>query len=369
MHLTPFRSKLLLRPWFIGFLDAHGLTNGAGIGNPNVEFSPDVSTIALAALGGTAYVAWGYRNGAIAVTYAPSFMEFTDRRRTYTRCAQEDAHDSQVSKVVFCDKTLSFVSGGWDGAVKLWTAERLSLLWDSGPATRGIADPCVELAYDSANGVIVAAFASGSISTWTGLSILPGGVGPSTKLQPSRHVSIPAPSPPLDASPWDVATLSIAVDQRNITILHHGPEDAHISRIVIPRVFTSPHSTFTKTVLGDGPLGSLTALAVSYAPRSGIPAANRQILGASASITSPLAVFAAGLEDTGPPSEFSFVVAGDVQGRVCIWDLEAEAVQREDGRTVALSLKHFQAHDDEVVTAITLSPFVWVTGRSVTFVL
>ncbi|KAG8919485.1 hypothetical protein FRC00_011287, partial [Tulasnella sp. 408] len=347
-----------------GFLDAQGLMNGAGIGNPNVEFSPDVSAVTPVAVGGTAYVTWGYRNGSVAITYAPNFMELTDKHRAYKRCEARDAHSAQVSHIVFCDKTLSFVSGAWDGAVKLWSADPLNLLWDSGKKEDAMpGDACMQVAYDSNSGTIVAALANGTIKVWTGLVANPDRPSGAGFLHPDRADVILPLCPPTNALPWeaDPVTLSVSVSPRYINILVHANKDTHIGRIVVPRTGTA--GDMARSQLADGPLGTLTAITPSYTTSPDVKGPTFPMFPPTP-ISSPLAAFAVTLQDPVPVMQSSFVAAGDLLGRVCIWDLGQPGETGPQGASEVKSSKRFQAHDDGAVTAITLSPYIWVTGSA-----
>ena len=118
----PLSGKILR-----GYLDASGTLNGLGIGNPNAEFSPHVSSIAMASEGGTAKILWGFRNGEVAVTTALRAM---DQSRTsasrLVRCRLGDCHEGAVESVSWAtggEGCFFFVSGGADGRVKLWEAK------------------------------------------------------------------------------------------------------------------------------------------------------------------------------------------------------------------------------------------------------
>lgn len=340
--------------------------NGAGNGNPNVEFSPDVSAVDLVAVGGTAYVTWGYREGSVAVTYAPNFMEITDKHRTYKRCEARDAHSAQVSHIVFCDKTLSFISGAWDGTVKLWSADPLNLLWESGKSENAaVGDACMRVAYDSLSGTIVAAMANGTIKVWTGLVVHPNRPSDAPSLHPSWAEVVQPLGQPSNKLPWeaDPVTLSVSVSSQHISILYHANKDTHINRIVVPRTTEGRLGEMGRTLLADGPLGALTALTLSNATSVDAKGPTYPMFASSAPISSPLAAFAATLQDPAPATETSFVAAGDILGRVCIWDLDQPADVGPQGIPEVKSSKRFQAHDDGAVAAISLSPYVWATGR------
>ncbi|KIO17688.1 hypothetical protein M407DRAFT_32634 [Tulasnella calospora MUT 4182] len=347
-----------------GFLDAQGLMNGAGIGNPNVEFSPDVSAVTPVAVGGTAYVAWGYRNGNVAMTYAPNFMELTDKHRAYKCCEAGDAHGAQVGHIVFCDKTLSFVSGAWDGTVKLWSADPLNLLWDSGKNENAVpGDACMQVAYDSSSGIVVTALANGTIKVWTGLVVnsdRPSGAG---SLHPDRVDIIQPLYPPTNTLPWeaDPVTLSVSVSPQHISILVHANKETHIGRVIVSRTGTT--GNMARSLLADGPLGSLTAITPSYATSVDAKGPTFPMF-SQTPISSPLAAFAVTLQDTVPVVQTSFVAAGDILGRVCIWDLGQPGETGLQENFEVKSSKRFQAHDDGAVSAITLSPYVWATGSA-----
>ncbi|KZP20603.1 hypothetical protein FIBSPDRAFT_1022528, partial [Athelia psychrophila] len=79
----PLTGKILR-----GFLDAPG--NGMGIGNPNAEFTPNVSVCALSSDGGTAKIVWAFRNGEVAVMTAGRAMNNGRAAARLTRCKLED---------------------------------------------------------------------------------------------------------------------------------------------------------------------------------------------------------------------------------------------------------------------------------------
>ena len=74
------RSYPLIGKILRGYLDASGTLNGLGIGNPNAEFSPHVSSVALASDGGTAKVLWGFRNGAGTFPTIQAGIDFMTHR-------------------------------------------------------------------------------------------------------------------------------------------------------------------------------------------------------------------------------------------------------------------------------------------------
>src|SRR5882762_7411849 len=81
----PLTGKILR-----GYLDASG--TGLGIGNPNAEFTPNVSACALSADGGTAKIIWGFRNGEVALLSASKTMDHGKAAAKLTRCKIDDEH-------------------------------------------------------------------------------------------------------------------------------------------------------------------------------------------------------------------------------------------------------------------------------------
>ncbi len=56
------RSIPLHRQVLSGYLDASGVRAGLGIGNPNAEFTPNVTSCAMSSDGGTAKIVWGSKS-------------------------------------------------------------------------------------------------------------------------------------------------------------------------------------------------------------------------------------------------------------------------------------------------------------------
>ncbi|KAG1761301.1 hypothetical protein EDD22DRAFT_897373 [Suillus occidentalis] len=149
-----------------GYLDAAG--TGLGIGNPNVEFTPDVSTCRLTSDGGTARAFWGKRNGEVAVTTAARVMDPGRASSKLVRCKVEDQHDGVVNEIVLDPAVSQFVSGGADGQVKLWDTKTVVCLWSSDKQIQSlVVDPFLKVSSALADGIIVGALNSGDILLWT----------------------------------------------------------------------------------------------------------------------------------------------------------------------------------------------------------
>lgn len=167
------RSNPLNGKVFRGFFDAAGTLNGLGIGNPNAEFSPNVCLCRIFTERNTAKILWGFAHGEVAVTAA---NKVTDPSRTsaakFSRSPVPEQHNGTVVDAVWGKDGDVFLTAGIDGKVKLWDAAKLRCLWTS-PVRQDIPFPTSHpslLDFDSRKGIAVAAFSSGDIFIWWGLS-------------------------------------------------------------------------------------------------------------------------------------------------------------------------------------------------------
>ncbi|KAF5383901.1 hypothetical protein D9757_007364 [Collybiopsis confluens] len=109
-----------------GFLSPSSAGTGLGIGNPNTEFSPNVTACALTSEGGTAKIAWGFRNGEVAVMTAARTMETSTRSAArLTRSKVDDDHEGEVTLLEWDDTGAYIVSAGKDGRIKVWDAKKV----------------------------------------------------------------------------------------------------------------------------------------------------------------------------------------------------------------------------------------------------
>ncbi|KAG8884384.1 hypothetical protein FRB97_004393 [Tulasnella sp. 331] len=352
-----------------GYIDAAGLFNGQGHGNPNAEFSPDVSAISIRACGGTAYLVWGFRNGEIGVTSAPKVMDQAKSRGwRYQRCALQNVHDGRVERLVLASDAQTFVSGGFDGKIKLWDTKTLHILWCFAPTNEGSIDPVQQLAYQSETGTLSAAFRSGVVIVWAGL-MAPTDIRERITLHHSHQVIIP---PPLSSSAlpaMDDVTLLLYTSPKAIHVVIHGNKTKHVDRVFIaapsetvgstdqPRL-TLPYTCIRYT---EGPVGAITALKVDIANERAVIRASPT---SATIVTSPLAIFASTLPDVVEKKECSFIIAGDELGCVCIWPWD-KPNEAPAGATEQIgSMKRFEAHSDGGVSSIALSQLVLVTGST-----
>ncbi|PIL26226.1 hypothetical protein GSI_11981 [Ganoderma sinense ZZ0214-1] len=334
-----------------GFLDASGTLNGLGIGNPNAEFSPHVSSIALASEGGTAKVSWGFRNGDVAVTMALRAM---DHNRTsaakLVRCRPQDCHEGAVECVAWATGGQGYtflVSGGADGRVKLWEVKtaQLKCLWTSDKGPSLVPDPCVKIVVDSQQSVIASGLRSGTILVWTGFDLQSTSDVPALDI---RELRIPAP-----ASPTTITTASPGTSypplentQQEIADLRITPNGDALSLLVAYRASPlfyrlscdSSTGAFGRSFFGDQDVGAITAIYPVWASRS---------------------------------DERDFVIAGDQHGNISIypWDGQSlsspsTAAPTSSGDVSVPAVRRLDAHEDGAVTALAWNSAVLVSGSS-----
>ncbi|PWN26297.1 WD40 repeat-like protein [Jaminaea rosea] len=216
----PFKGKVAR-----GFVDAAGVLNGAGIGNPNAEFSPDVT--ALDAALDASRLAWGFRDGTVALTMLTRQGSNPRGMVRSVRFSLRGAHAGPVNAMAFDlnkpgqeraqkrragldeDVAETLITGGEDGVVKLWTPLRAVPLWSS-PIPMGGSSPAVaKVDWDADRGVIVAGTRDGKIVVWTG-------VDARALLAISSHAWDDEMSPELRSSSINDARVELAAQHGNI---------------------------------------------------------------------------------------------------------------------------------------------------------
>ncbi|KZT58211.1 hypothetical protein CALCODRAFT_495314 [Calocera cornea HHB12733] len=395
-----------------GYLDAQGTFNGVGIGNPNAEFSVEVSTISLgkegdAEEGSTGRILWGFRNGDVAVTRGVKPSE-VGRTARLVRSAAVDAHKHRVEALAM-GQSGTVASAGADGRVKLWdgagSGHNLKCIWASSPAPSGtVIGPLCQIQYDG--GFVIAASTGGQVLVWHGVEV-------STLLAAREMINGKAPqviAPPTTptpaGAPQDAAHLNLqpstlllnVVSSDTAYILVHYGEADHFWRLRID-VPAMPGHLGTKmdvqhTMFAGGAVGSVTALVASFAPATPLAASSVP----SPMLPSPAPEPAADtmFEMSDIPTRAqpailqvdvdayvtvrtskarSFIVSGDSLGRVCLWDWEANGIlpPRQDvyapkalGSTAPVvgAWRKWEAHDDGGVSALKLRAGLLVTGSS-----
>jgi WD40 repeat protein len=318
----PLTGKILK-----GFIDASGTQHGLGVGNPNVEFTPNVSACALIPEGGAAKILWGYRNGEVAVSTAEGVMVGTRPAARFTRCTLVDQHKAEVKDVVWAEGGAFAASGDLEGVVKLWEPKTMKCLWSS-TKKLGVLIPmaCGKVAIDAASGTIAAGMMDGEIAVWTGLGINFTESASSVNISETRI----APPKGMIADPFQPEEnhecTFLSLDPRplsNIWVLaaYHGDPRAYRFEIGITRKIT------TRTSFGDESAVAVSSVLPSFASR---------------------------------PGERSFVVIGDQLGHVHVYDWESPLAH--NGPVPAL--RRFEAHEDGAVTALAATSGVLVTGSA-----
>ncbi|SPO24222.1 uncharacterized protein UTRI_03490 [Ustilago trichophora] len=197
-----------------GYLDAEGTANGAGNGNPNVEFSPNVSSLNTSS--DASHIFWGFRSGEVGITTmsrqgthprgAIKSLRFTPRAAhvgPVTAIAIPFASDSdgahgpgrsperlRLAIAALGDVASTFVTAGFDGTVRLWTFNRSWPLWIASSSTKApavtsnaissgtqaqtnaaVAAPICALAYDAKKGIVAAGSTTGKIFVWANIDV------------------------------------------------------------------------------------------------------------------------------------------------------------------------------------------------------
>ncbi|KAF6766884.1 WD40 repeat [Kalmanozyma brasiliensis GHG001] len=195
-----------------GYLDAEGTVNGAGNGNPNQEFSPNVTSLNMSS--DASHIFWGFRSGEVGMTIISRqganprglirSVRFTPRAShagPVTAIAIPFASDSdgahgpgrsperlRQATAMLGDVASTFVTAGFDGSVRLWSSERQWPLWIAASSTKAplanaissgtpdqnnaeTAAPLCALAYDAKSGVIVAGSTTGKVFVWTHIDV------------------------------------------------------------------------------------------------------------------------------------------------------------------------------------------------------
>jgi len=319
-----------------GFLDATGTANGLGLGNPNAEFSPHVTAIALASEGRTAKVLWGFRNGEVAVTIANRAMDGSRASAAkHVRCNVNECHEGAVRDVAWAashgaDGPPAFVTGAADGRIKLWDARRVKCLWSSERGLGLVADPYIKVAIDFANGTLAGATESGDIVVWSGLSPICSEEASNLHVVPQeiRITSFPPVNVP--TTPAGTGT------QRELSDLYPTHVGGHPSVLVVYkndsyfyRVSIDLQSSEVERVaFGDGSSGFVRCLKPVFATQDG---------------------------------ESTFIAVGYELGCISIFDWDARPTA---GGISVVPSKQFEAHEDGAVTALAWNSIVLVSGSA-----
>jgi WD40 repeat protein len=310
-----------------GYLDAAG--TGLGIGNPNVEFTPNVSTCRLTSDGGTARAFWGKRNGEVAVTTAARVMDPGRASSKLVRCKVEDQHDGVVNEIALDPAVSQFVSGGADGQVKLWDTKTVVCLWSSDKQIQSlVVDPFLKVSSALADSIIVGALNSGDILLWTSSrDFYSDGFSSQTSFAQHRIVS---PISKGQLSPQDAF-----VPKPQPSVLHVRRHSQTTAALLIGY---SDHPFFYRVVvdLTSGKYETTTFGDPSFG---------------NSSIVEPILAT--------QPDDCSFIITGDIVGSVSIYDWDTPQTS-----TSVIPTRRFEAHEDGAVTALAWSSVVLATGSA-----
>lgn len=309
----PLNGKVLK-----GYIDASG--TGLGIGNPNVEFTPNVSACAMSSDGGTARVFWGKRNGEVALSVVGRVVDSRAACK-FTRCSVGEQHEGAVHQLVPDADTNTFLSVGADGRIKLWDTKTLLLLWFTDKQQLSlVTDPFTSIAGGLGDGFVAGALKSGDILLYD----LHGSETPidGRQVYSTYHLRI---SPPVrnerperdDASMPQITKMWLyPTGELTVMLLVQYADHPHFYRIYAN---VQSHD-MTITLFGDSSFSNVSALEPVVSTHS---------------------------------REANMLIAGDQLGFVSIYDAD-----------VPSPIHRFEAHTDGAVTAISWSPTVFATGSA-----
>lgn len=318
----PVKGKVL-----DGYIHASGAS--LGIGNPNVEFTPNISVCTMTSDGGTARVFWGKRNGQVAVTVAKRVMN-PRAASVLIPCVVTDQHEGAVEQLVPDSDSNTFLSAGADGRIKLWDTETLRLLWSTDKQQLSfVTDPFVCMAGRLSDGFVAGALKSGDILVYDLHESETPANEPRVRSIHQLRISSPIhherPQPTTredDSSPeQQIAKLWLYRTGESTVFLlvqyTHHPQFYRVHADV------QSHDV-TITSFGDSSFGNVSALEPIISTRS---------------------------PDT------SMVIVGDLLGFVSIYDADVPL------QASVAPVHRFEAHTD-AVTAISWSPTVFATGSA-----
>ena len=327
-----------------GYLDTSG--GGLGIGNPNAEFTPNISACAISSDGATAKIVWGTRAGDVLFMFAPRAMDGGRRNAANVqRCDVADEHDGSVLDAqwaINAPTTLGWavVTASADGRIKLWDAKTAVCQWTSQRKSNALVpDPCLKVTATQTGvhgGYIAAVMKSGEIHIWTGFAL-----GSITIYEESsiRETVVKCPMY-TSTRTYDpqathtVIALHIDPNPTNAfpTLLVAYENDPFFYRI---QVGSEKDTDVDITNFGDPFFGS-TSIIVPYFQY----AAERQA---------------------------SFVLVGDHLGWVSlyVWDADSLPLRVSNSTDPIQPVRKFEAHPDGTsVTALTWSPHTLITGSA-----
>ncbi|KAF7759621.1 hypothetical protein Agabi119p4_11316 [Agaricus bisporus var. burnettii] len=333
------RSLPLTGRILTGYINSTGPRIGNGVGNPNVEFAPNISTCVLASDGATAMVLWGKRNGEVTISTANKAVDLSRRGVGFliTRCSIDDEHGGPVLGATWDGNNLA-VTGGGDGRIKIWNPQSMRCLWTSDQQRCDLAiDPVVKVASAlSTKGLIIGCTRSGNIVIFTGFA---GSFTPNVKLgrdhddveSGSVHTfSIPCPSTsPIDSRIIASLYIDSHASRAEPTLLAAYENDVHFYRITLTPD-DAGELQFHIDTFGDHLFGPLSCVRPFFAYR---------------------------------PDQSSFILTGDRMGGIGVYEWRGGNIDSTKG--AIRPFQRIEAHaDNSTITAIHWDGTTLITGSS-----
>ncbi|KAL1720223.1 hypothetical protein EV715DRAFT_197331 [Schizophyllum commune] len=317
-----------------GFLSASGGGAGLGIGNPNLEFAPDATACALTSEGATARVAWGYRNGQLAIVIAKKAME-GKVAADFSLCRVDDFHEGAVVDVVWEQDMV--VSAAADGRLKIWQKRHMiQCLWTSPKDERAVVPvKCAKVVSALARGFIACVMENGDILLWRGfvLGDAQDAGTPRVDAENVAVVRVPCPLPKPSSENLVDALPEVLAFHADKTAAEPTVLVAYLQQALFYRIAVAGPADIRISTYGD-PAFRLTSVAPFF---------------------------------TSEPTEHSFVLAGDHLGTIAIYDWAGKqvATSTTDNSPPSLTspLRKFDAHD-AAVTALASNGVVIATGSA-----
>lgn len=295
-----------------------------GVGNPNAEFTPNISVCAIISDGGTARILWGYRNGEVAIMTAPKTMD--GARRTSTaliRCDVNDEHNGAVLAGLWDEGSgMVVITAGADGRVKVWDAKQVRCVWTSERKENLVPDACVKIAASISQGCVVGTLRSSEIVLWMGFNFQALDTISTTSVSELR---IPCPASALGSNnvPHDIMSLYLDSNASSPTILVNYQNDPYFYRIRVVQ-----ENRIEVTAFGDEQFGPISILTPFFSADS------------------------------------SFVVTGDHIGCVSVYDWRVSTPPSTPSSAIQ-PVRKFEAHEDGAgVTALAWNGMTLVTGSA-----
>ncbi|KAF9231506.1 hypothetical protein BU15DRAFT_90890 [Melanogaster broomeanus] len=319
----PLSGKILK-----GYIDTAG--TGLGVGNPNVEFTPDVSACEISSDGGTARVFWGKRNGEVAVTVANKVMDSGRATPRLIRCSVDDQHEGAVQQLVPDPTSNTFLSAGADGRIKLWDFRTLALMWSSEKQQQSlVTDPFISIAGSFSEGFFVGALNGGDVllfNVWE----TPGTSGertfanrqlritaPISGDKPTAHLDGSVPEPRVTKT-WlyriAESCVLLLVQYSNHSLVYHVCADMQSRQVTI-------------VSFGDTSFSNVSVVEPVVSTRS---------------------------------CDGGMVIIGDHLGFISIYEVDVPF----SSKSSVAPVHRFEAHTDGGVTAVSWGPIVFATGSA-----